>query len=185
MFPTSQGPRDIRPSEDDCPGTPGRNTFIEPLSTPQGSPSKRTIPPGAHELPHAFDNALKLNPPSTLESPIKLKPQGGSTPLLPSKSNIQPTDDPFLSATPSVDNSIIHKTGQSPDAPIKKQGQENTPPARSSRIPMLNHNQAALSRHEMYQQRDSRPRTPTTKKFNTARGLTPPVHARLKKPKTS
>ncbi|KAJ3568367.1 hypothetical protein NPX13_g6446 [Xylaria arbuscula] len=182
MFPTSQGPRDIRPSEDERPGTPGKNTFIEPLSTPQGSPSKKTIPPGAHELPNAFDNALKLNPPSALESPIKLKPQGGGTPLLPSKSNIQPADDPFFSAAPSVDNSIIHKTGQSPDAPIKKQGQENTPPTRSSRIPMLNHNQAALSRHEMYQSRDSRPHTPTTKKFNTARGLTPEELEILKKP---
>lgn len=63
----------------------------------------------------------------------------------------------------------------------QKQGQENTPPSRS-RIPMLNHNQAALSRHELYQPRESRPHTPTTKRFNTARGLSPEELEILKKP---
>ncbi|KAI0912147.1 serine/threonine-protein kinase DBF20 [Ustulina deusta] len=180
MFPSSQGSRDTRPSDDEPPGTPAKNTFVDPISTPQGSPSKKTIPPGANELPTAFETALKLNP-SVLESPVKLRPQGSGSPLSPSKSNIQPADDPFFSAAPGVDNSIIHKTGQSPTAPSKKQGQENTPPARS-RIPLLNHNQAAVSRHELYQTRDGRPHTPTTKKFNTARGLTPEELEILKKP---
>ncbi|KAF2970561.1 hypothetical protein GQX73_g3019 [Xylaria multiplex] len=184
MFPSSQGSRDTRPlgeENEERPGTPtSKNTFVDPVSTPQGSPSKRTIPPGAHELPTAFDNALKLNP-SVLQSPVQLRPKGSGTPLSPTKSNIQPTDDPFTSAAPNVDSSIIHKTGQSPDAPIKKQGQENTPPSRS-RIPMLNPNQAALARHELYQSRDSRPHTPTTKRFNTARGLTPEELEILKKP---
>ncbi|KAI0856369.1 serine/threonine-protein kinase DBF20 [Xylaria cubensis] len=184
MFPPSQGPRDIRSPNEQRPGTPAKNTFIEPVSTPQGSPSKRTVPPGAHELPVAFENALKLNP-STLASPFKLTPKGSGSgsgsPLSPTKSNIQPADDPFASPVAGVDNSIIHKTGQSPDTPIKKQGQENTPPSRS-RIPMLNYNQAALSRHELYQPRENRPHTPTIKKFNTARGLTPEELEILKKP---
>ncbi|KAI1163940.1 serine/threonine-protein kinase DBF20 [Nemania serpens] len=183
MFPSSQGARDARSAADERPDTPSttKNAFIEPVSTPQGSPSKRTIPPGAHELPTAFENALKLNA-SALDSPIKLRPNTSGSPLAPATNNVQPTDDAFFSAAASVDNSIIHKTGQSPDAVIKKQGQENTPPARS-RIPMLNHNQAALSRHELYQPRDNNsPHTPTTRKFNTGRGLTPEELEILKKP---
>ncbi|KAI1815620.1 serine/threonine-protein kinase DBF20 [Poronia punctata] len=176
-----------KPFTDERPGTPGtpaKNAFVDPVSTPQGSPSKRTIPPGAHELPATLDNALKLNT-SVLDTPVKLgRPQSSGSPLSPSKNNIQPTDDGYFSAAaaPSVDHSIIHKTAQSPESPTKKQGQENTPPVARSRIPMLNHNQAALSRHELYQQRDSRPITPTTKKFNTARGLTPEELEILKKP---
>ncbi|KAI0437333.1 serine/threonine-protein kinase DBF20 [Xylaria telfairii] len=182
IFPVSQGPRDARSPNEQRPDTPTKNTFVDPVSTPHGSPSKKTIPPGAHELPSAFENALKLNP-SVLDSPVKLRPKSSGSPLSPTKSNIQPADDPFASASasPGVDNSIIHKAGQSPDTPIKKQGQENTPPSRS-RIPMLNHNQAALSRHELYQPRDSRPHTPTTKRFNTARGLTSEELEILKKP---
>ncbi|KAI0869136.1 serine/threonine-protein kinase DBF20 [Hypoxylon argillaceum] len=181
MFPSSQGSKDARSPNEERPGTPTRNAFIDPVYTPQGSPSKKTIPPGAHELPTAFENALKLNP-SPLDSPVKLRPKGAGDPLSPSKSNIQPADDPFFStASSGVDDSIIHKTALPSEAAIKKQGQENTPPTRS-RIPMLNHNQAALSRQELYQSRDSRPHTPTTRKFNTARGLTPEELEILKKP---
>lgn len=157
-----------------------KNSFIDPVSTPHGSPSKRMLPPGAHELPTAFDNAMKLNS-SVLDSPVRLRPKSSGSPLSPTKSNLQPADDNLHSsptASPGVDSSVIHKTGQSPDASTKRQGQENTPPTRS-RIPMLNHNQAALSRHEMYQ---TRPHTPTTKKFNTARGLTAEELEILKKP---
>jgi len=182
MLSSSQGIKGSKSSAEERPGTPTKNTFVDPVSTPQGSPSKKTIPPGAHELPTSLDNALKLNT-SVLHSPVKLgRPQSSGSPLSPNKSNVQPTDDSYFSAAPpSVDNSIIHKSGISPDSPIKKQGQENTPPPRS-RIPMLNHNQAALSRHELYQPRESRPITPTTKKFNTARGLTPEELEILKKP---
>lgn len=183
MFPSSQGSRDARSAAEERPGTPSatKNAFIEPAITPQGSPSKKTIPPGAHELPTAFENALKLNA-SALDSPVKLRPNTSASPLAPARSNVQPTDDASFSPAAAVDNSIIHKTAQSPDAVVKKQGQENTPPSRS-RIPMLNHNQAALSRHELYQSRDNnRPITPTTRKFNTGRGLTPEELEILKKP---
>ncbi|KAI8626999.1 serine/threonine-protein kinase DBF20 [Xylariaceae sp. FL1651] len=182
MFPSSRGSQDVRSPTSDRPSTPAKNTFIDPISTPQGSPSKKTVPPGAHDLPTALENALKLNS-SALDSPIKLgRPQNGASPLSPTKSNIQHPDDGYFSTgSPGVDNSIIHKTGQSPEVPIKKQGQENTPPSQS-RIPMPNHNQAALSRQELYQLRDSRPLTPTTKKFNTARGLTPEELEILNKP---
>ncbi|KAI6089083.1 kinase-like protein [Hypoxylon rubiginosum] len=184
MFP-SQSAKDGKSPVSERPGTPTKNSFLTPAATPQGSPSKKTIPPGANDLSNAFDNALKLNPVS-LDSPaVKLgRPQSG-TPLSPTKSNIQPADDGyFANASPAVDNSIIHKSGETVGTPLKRQGQENTPP---SRIPVRDsvyqHNQAAVSRHELY--RDSRPvtpATPTAKKFNTSRGLTAEELEILKKP---
>ncbi|KAI0476492.1 kinase-like protein [Xylariaceae sp. FL0804] len=186
MFPSSQGTKSAASPTSERPGTPAKNSFVTPVTTPQGSPSKRTIPPGANELPSAFDNALKLNA-NALDSPIKLgRPQTAASPLSPTKSNVQSADDGyFWNASPGVDNSVIHKDGHapSPGSPLKKQGQENTPP---SRIPkpdaVYQHNQAALSRQELYQLREGRPLTPTTKKFNTQRGLTPEELETLKKP---
>lgn len=183
MFPT-QAVKDGKSFPSELPATPTKNNFITPISTPLGSPSKRTLPPGANELPSAFDSSLKLNPVS-LDSPVvKLgRPQSGA-PLSPTKSNLQPADDGyFTTASPNVDNSVIHKSGDSPGTPLKKQGQENTPP---SRIPVRDsvyqHNQAALSRQELYQLRDTKTATSTTKRFNTTRGLTPEEMEILKKP---
>jgi cell cycle protein kinase DBF2 len=162
------------------PSTPtGANSdFINPASTPQGSPSKKTTVPGANDLPTAFENAMKLNS-NALGSPIKLgRPQSATTPLSPGKSNVQPLDE----ASPNVDDSVIHKGGASPGSPLKRQGQENTPPT-SSRLATdspYQHNHAALSRQELYQTKD-RPTTPA-KKFNTSRGLTPEELELLQKP---
>jgi hypothetical protein len=169
------------------PGTPNRNSFVNPASTPQGSPSKKTVPPGANEVPAAFDSAPKLNGTATsgLDSPLRLgRPQGNAaapaTPLSPSKSNIQHVDESSL----NVEDSVLHKGGiLSAGSALKKQGQENTPPASSRPVggtesPYL-HNHAALSRHELYQ--SSRPTTPA-KKFNTSRGLTPEELEILQKP---
>lgn len=165
------------------PGTPtsNMNNFITPVATPQGSPSKKTLPPGANELPVAFDSAMKLNTNTNiLDTPLKLRPQTGASPLSPVRSNLQPTtDDVFGTSSPNVDESIIHKSNP------KKQGQENTPPSRipvpGSDSPYM-HNQAAVSRQDLYQLRETRPLTPTTKKFNTQRGLTPEELEVLKKP---
>ncbi|KAI0886166.1 kinase-like protein [Annulohypoxylon maeteangense] len=182
MFPTP-GQKDGKQISSESPSTPIKNTFVTPIATPQGSPSKKTIPPGANELPAVFDNALKLNPVS-LDGPVKLgRPQSGA-PLSPAKSNIQPVDDICAAGTPTnVDSSIIHKSGVNTESPLKKQGQENTPP---SKIPIRDsvyqHNQAAVSRQEPYQLRDTRPITPNTKKFNTSRGLTAEELEILKKP---
>lgn len=159
-------------SSEERPKTPGAgNDFVNPTSTPQGSPSKKTTIPGAHDLPEVFENALKLNPPHTLESPLKLgRPQSViTTPVSPTK----PKPNPLEEASPNVDDSILHRSGISSGSPLKKQqGQENTPP--SSRLGGTDspsqHSHAALSRHELYQTRD-RPTTPA-KKFNTSRALT-------------
>lgn len=163
------------------PGTPTKSdNFINPVSTPQGSPSKKTVPPGAHDLPDAFDHVMTLNPNPGLESPLKLgRPQSVIPPLSPGKSNVQSSqasDD-----TASVDESVIHKA-RSSGSPVKKTGQENTPPA--SRLACSDsphqHNQAAISRHQLYETRD-RPTTPRSK-FNTQRGLTAEEREILQKP---
>lgn len=160
------------------PQTPSRpNSFINPTSTPQGSPSKKTAPPGAHDLPSAFESAMTLNPAGP-ESPLKLtRPQSViTTPLSPGKSNAQPFDESSI-----VDDSVIHK-GPAPGSPLKKQGQENTPPI--SRLAVTDsphqHNHAALSRQQLYEPKD-RPNTPA-KKFNTSRGLTAEEREILQKP---
>ncbi|KAK8099209.1 protein kinase DBF20 [Apiospora kogelbergensis] len=187
MFP-GQG-KDLKSAASNRPGTPTQNSFITPVSTPQGSPSKKTVPPGANDLPSTFDNAMKLGANNGLDSPLKLRPQVGPSPLSPVRSNLLPTDDSYFSNGSPVDDSIVHKQNSSPGSPLKKQEQENTPPSRIPRASTAavespyTHNQAAISRHEIYGLREGRPHTPTTnKKFNTSRGLTPEELEILKKP---
>ncbi|KAK4214070.1 Serine/threonine-protein kinase sid2 [Rhypophila decipiens] len=165
------------------PSTPVqiKNNFTTPVSTPQGSPSKKIKPPGANELPVSFDN-LKIHPPNVLESPIKLgRPQTAIiTPLSPGKSNLQTPDG----GSPSVDDSIIHKNPSSTTGtPQKSRGQENTPPVMPRNPPTelsFQPSHAAASRQELYQQRE-RP-SPTVRRFNTSRGLTAEELEILKKP---
>lgn len=161
------------------PATPSTrvDNFLNPASTPQGSPSKKTNPPGSHDLPSAFESALTLNPP-VMEPPLKLgRPQSVITPLSPGKTKVQPLDESNV----NVDESVVHKTR--PVSPQKKQGQENTPP--TSRLAGTDsphqHSHAAVTRQQHYEHRE-RPNTPATKKFNTARGLTPEEREILQKP---
>ncbi|TVY58963.1 Serine/threonine-protein kinase sid2 [Lachnellula suecica] len=186
LFPSSQGgkhdnilpvpppPLHTRSSQNEVsrPSTPitGRSNFITPVSTPQGSPSKNRNPPGAHDLPTAFENSMKLGPPA-FGSPTKIgRPQTG-TPLSPGKSNPQQVDDSYFGNTGgNVDDSIIHKTTASPGSPLRKEGQENTPPVSRHGLDAIAQNHAALSRQELYQPRDHTPIA--TKKYNTQRGLT-------------
>ncbi|KAK7917183.1 agc ndr ndr-unclassified kinase [Apiospora marii] len=158
-FISSMFPGGSRDPRSDQPSTPVQNSFTTPISTPQGSPSKKTVPPGQNDLPSAFDNAMKIGPNNGLDSPLKLRPQAGPSPLSPVRSNLLPADDSYFSNGSVVDESIIHKQTNSPGSPLKRQEQENTPPSQS------------------------RPHTPATnKKFNTSRGLTPEELEILKKP---
>ncbi|UNI24331.1 serine/threonine-protein kinase dbf2 [Purpureocillium takamizusanense] len=167
-----------RPSTPVKKGNNNNNAFLNPPNTPHGSPSKKTIPPGAHDLPSAFDSAMTLNPPG-IEAPLRLsRPQTAAAPLSPGKTNTQPLDESSI----NVDESVIHKTPVS-GSPLKKQGQENTPP--TSRLAGTDsphqHNHAAVSRQQLYEPRD-RPVTPAAKKFNTSRGLTAEEREILNKP---
>jgi len=187
LFPSSQGskhdsimpvpppPLHTRSSQNDPfserPNTPNRNSFITPVSTPQGSPSKNRNPPGANDLPVAFDNAMKITPATSFGSPSKSGRSQAGTPLSPGKSNTLAVDDSYFgNSLGNVDDSIIHKSAAvSPGSPLRKQGKENTPPTSRQGVESVVQNQAAISRQELYQPRDQQA---PTKKYNTQRGLT-------------
>lgn len=163
----------------DRPSTPSRNNFTTPVSTPQGSPSKNRNPPGANDLPVAFENSMKLAP-TVLDSPTKTGRSHAGTPLSPGKSNALAIDDSYFgNSSGNVDNSILHKSAISPGSPTRKQGKENTPPGSRHGLESGVQNHAALSRQELYQQRDA---PQPTKKYNTQRGLTAEELEILQKP---
>ena len=169
-----------KPDKTDArPSTPTRNSFITPVSTPQGSPSKRTVPPGANELPVALQG-MKINPPSAFDTPVKLsRPQSVVAPLSPGKSNLQTVEE----SSPTVDDSIIRKGIPRTGSPLRNQGQENAHPALPRdpfTEPTYQPSHAAVSRQELYQTRDRPPAT--VRRFNTTRGLTAEERELLQKP---
>ena len=133
----------------DRPSTPvdSRHAFISPAQTPQGSPSKHRAPPGAVDLPNAFDKALKLTP----SSPTRAALNGSLNPsqLSPAKSMASMSDNVSLA------ESVIH---QPPGSPGRKMNKENRPPsptrAKKDFGGQGNPNVAALSRQEPYQPRE-------------------------------
>lgn len=122
---------------------------------------------------------MTLKPGGT-DPPTRLtRPQSLVTPLSPGKTNAQPLDD----ASPNVDDSVVYKAAAS-GGPLRKQGQENTPPP--SRLPAgtdppHQHNHAAVSRQQLYEPKE-RTVVPVAKKFNTSRALTPEEREILNKP---
>lgn len=162
------------------PTTPHKpNSFVEPASTPQGSPSKKTVPPGANELSSYFDGMSISGNTAASDAPVKLaRPQSVvTTPLSPGKTN---KGNPLDEASPNVDESVIH---QRPASPTKKQhGQENTPPDSrpGGTDSPIQRSHAAVTRQQLYE--SQRPTTPAAKKFNTNRGLTAEEREILQKP---
>ena len=127
------------------PHTPTRHGFTSPAQTPQGSPSKNRMPPGATNLPSVFEHAMKLTP----SSPAKFT---SNVPSFPSgKGGIFPTEN-----LGSFNESVIHKDSGSPGSPTRISNKENNSPGglRLGRDPVQNVNQAAMSRQEPYQTRD-------------------------------
>lgn len=127
----------------DRPGTPSQEAFISPQQTPQGSPSKHHQPPGAFDLPHVFENAMKLFP--TIGSPSKSKPQ---TPTSPNKTSLQGDD---------ADYSTADVTTLGPGSPTRKSNKENTPPSArpglQKETSYITH--AAQSRQDPYRTREA------------------------------
>lgn len=147
-LPTPPPPPLLRTRSNDYhdPGTPGRmqDAFISPVQTPQGSPSKNKMPPGAFDLPDVFSNAMKLFPtqgqPNT--KALQSKQQGSMSP------NKTQEYDPFGPQDAKA---------SAPGSPLRKQGKENTPP--THRPPMQQQqqqqqqsyiNQAAEQRQQPY-----------------------------------
>jgi hypothetical protein len=166
------------------PGTPTMNSFTTPVSTPQGSPSKKTVPPGANDLPVAFDN-MKLNSTNPFDAPVKFDPSALGSHFAAGKPNNNTINIFEDSPAGGADESIIQKPAATAQSP-RKHAQENTPPV-SARPPIVDspsylHNHAAASRQQTYNLKErERPSTPA-KKFNTSRGLTAEERELLKKP---
>lgn len=115
------------------PATPTSNHIVSPQQTPAGSPSKNHFPPGAHDLPNVFDNALKLQPTSPSKNQLKLQPRNG-------QDTVQA--DPFTD--------VFAKPG----SPIRQSNKENAPgsPTRFGQ----NQNSAAMARQEPYHKTEVR-----------------------------
>jgi hypothetical protein len=152
----------------DRPRTPVQHGFTSPSQTPQGSPSKHRMPPGANDLPNVFDNAMKLMP----TGPTK----GGRqqlTPNSPNKNSLPFVDD----STNNFDESVIFKEHTSIlGSPTRQSNKENTP---SGVRPPYTPNQAAVSRQEPYQRMEQGDR----RVYNPQRGLTAEELEKLQLPK--
>ncbi|KAL1908478.1 serine/threonine-protein kinase dbf2 [Sporothrix stenoceras] len=118
------------------PETPTKNNFLTPTSTPQGSPSKKTLPPGAYEvgtahdnsglgsnggpkqgniivpIPSLFDNAVRLGRPQTSGGGSNVNANSNNTntnALAPSKGNSLQQPQQLLEDPFAVDDSVVHK----------------------------------------------------------------------------
>ena len=154
-----------------------QNAFISPSQTPQGSPSKNRMPPGAFDLPDVFSNAMKLLP--TMGSTGKSTPKH-QAPLSPNKFNFQREsqhDDPFSDSSSKIGT---------PGSPTRRANKENTEPA--SRLPVQqkdsgNNNytsHAAASRQDAY--RSQGDHSPTRQRSVISGGLTAEEAEKLAKP---
>lgn len=154
----------------DGPHTPTSMGFTSPYNTPQGSPSKNKLPPGAIDLPNVFENAMKLEP----SDPTK----GGRLQLSPHSPNKGGRHD----IDESIDDLTLRQEYTSgPGSPTRKSNKENTPPGTRQAKPATP-NQAAVSRQEPYQSREASD-TAGKGRYNPNRGLTPEELEKLQLPK--
>ncbi|KAI9737906.1 MAG: hypothetical protein M1834_009276 [Cirrosporium novae-zelandiae] len=138
-----------RPGNDqfDRPHTPTSTIgFTSPVATPQGSPSKNKHPPGANDLPNAFDHAMRLYPNSPhLEQPPPGSPTRGRH--SPTRSGIAIAEDEFGTFDengPRMDHNA------SPGSPTRKGNKENTPPTFGLSKDFGSPNTSILSRHDQH-----------------------------------
>jgi cell cycle protein kinase DBF2 len=146
----------------DRPQTPTNNGFTSPVQTPQGSPSKKQVPPGANDLPNVFDNAMKLAPTSPT------KQQGFS----PGKQGLSVGDN--ANADPFADTNS-HYFGRS-ESPTRQSNKENAPAGDLRYGKDQSQSHAAMSRREQYQPTESRRNVQT-------RGLTAEEMQKLQNPR--
>ncbi|KAL6900233.1 kinase-like protein [Trichoderma evansii] len=149
------------------------NSFINPLNTPLGSPSKKTNPPGANDLPTAFDAAMNLNGSNVssnvssnlssnlsssssggFDAPVRLtpRPQSVIAPLSPSPTKLNG------SSNSSSNSSASRKAAQPPQsqAQAQSQSQSRTPQLRSPQPLTLQ----SLEQQQQEQQEDEEPALP-------------------------
>lgn len=142
-------PPQIHARDNQRPITPNNfanhNGWISPAQTPQGSPSKKQLPPGAYDLPNVFTNALKLNPTSGngFRSPDAHSPTRGRAPLSEEKSDFR--------------QSVIQQDKR-PATGSPTRNKENTPPVASRfgfDAASQKQSSAATSRQDLYRNKDS------------------------------
>ena len=157
----------------DAPHTPRSLGFTSPFSTPQGSPSKNKLPPGANELPNVFENALKLTQDSSNKS--NGRQQLGAYSL---------TKDLRSELAGAYDNRTSYQESKASSATSSKRPEtENTPPSIwQAKEAAYNPTQAAISRQEQYQSRENSDAA-VRSRHNTHRGLTQEEIEKLQLPK--
>lgn len=175
--------RSTQPEMDDnaTPSTPttgGRfMDFITPQQTPQGSPSKNHPPPGAFDLPNAFDNALRLFP-TTTNATTAVPPLSPTKQLPPSR---LPQFSPAKVGLGGYDASSTAASPITAGSPTRNK--ENTPPTGIPRSPKKEQalSQAAQSRAGHYRTRDAAELAPARPTY-VQKGLSPDDLEKIKKP---
>ncbi|KAF1962847.1 kinase-like protein [Byssothecium circinans] len=170
QLPIPPPPLHTRSSAMGRPGTPSQQAFTSPQQTPQGSPSKHNQPPGAFDLPHVFENAMRLLP--TIGSPSKPKP---ATPTSPNKSNFQTPDDGEYSTQD------LTTLGPANGSPTRKSNKENTPPGSRPGLQKESSyvTHAAQSRQEPYRTREA---DQSQRYYNGQQRLSPEELEKARKP---
>lgn len=160
-------------------GNNSDNAFISPTQTPQGSPSKNRLPPGAYDLPDVFTNAMKLLPTGGSN---KAAPKLATS---PSKSNIFNKQD-YAPQPFDGNESTIYADGKFalPGSPTRKSNKENTEPPRQTLTKEPSFlGSAAASRQDPYRPQDSqRPASPVRPQQKYNNSPTPQELEKLQKP---
>lgn len=158
----------------DGPHTPTHIGFTSPFATPQGSPSKNKVPPGANDLPDIFENAMTLSPGTGSSS------KGGRERLSlhsPNK-NVRQAIEEHID-----ENELRQGYFAGPGSPTRISKKENTPPyTRQVKEASYTPTQAAKSRQEPYQTRETADAA-VRARYNPQRGLTPEELEKLQLPK--
>ncbi|KAL9091005.1 MAG: hypothetical protein Q9159_001631 [Coniocarpon cinnabarinum] len=141
------------------PSTPTYTGFTSPAETPQGSPSKKQIPQGSHDLPNIFNSALKLNPTQGNAHSQHSPPHSPASPTKGARAPL--SEHPINDFRQSVTQD--DKAGKPTVAGVT--GGENTPPG-IARTDSPFTNQAALSRQSAYQKNTYQ--APTTRSMQTS-----------------
>ncbi|KAF2762488.1 serine/threonine-protein kinase sid2 [Pseudovirgaria hyperparasitica] len=149
------------------PSTPTGESYWSPTQTPQGSPSKNRLPPGAYDLPNVFDNALRLEP--TTASPTKLPRSTHGKGLLGGEEQYG-------------EKTVLEYQSDTQGSPMRRSNKENTPPGPRPGVSKETSyvNQAAASRQEPYKPRDVD--TNGRQKYATGQAISTDDLDKLRKP---
>ena len=150
--------------------------FISPSHTPHGSPSKHKPPPGAHDLPGIFQNALRIAPPEV--EPVSAPNWQQISPTSPTKRDTHRLNDGYEDYAIGPDESEI---GTSSANPTRTSNKENASPGAR---PILTKDSsfvthAAASRREPYKTREQ---IESSQKLTNQRGFTKEELEKLQKP---